>query len=68
MMKPSEVREHLGLTRQGMANAMGVHYETWGKWERGLRKPDNAALNLMRLIVWLYDYHPKMFKAWVNDQ
>ena len=54
-MTPAEARQALGLSREEMARAMGVHRETWAKWERGERKPDNAALQLMRLLYWLHE-------------
>lgn len=53
-MTPAEARQKLGLSRQEMARAMGVHRETWAKWERGERRPDNASTQLMRLLCWLH--------------
>jgi DNA-binding XRE family transcriptional regulator len=32
--KPIMARESLGLNQSTMAAAMGVHRNTWGKWER----------------------------------
>jgi len=54
-MKPVEARKKLGLSIVEMARAMGVHRQTWTKWERGERQPDKAALQLMRLLCWLHD-------------
>lgn len=31
----SEAQAALGLNKQDMARALGVHYNTYGKWSRG---------------------------------
>ena len=56
-MTPSEARKALGMSIHDMALVMGVHRQTWTKWERGERRPDNAAARLMELLVWLHQYH-----------
>ena len=45
----------LGLTRAEMAQAMGVHYETLAKWQRGTQAPPSAAVTLVNLLLWLHD-------------
>lgn len=32
-------RERLGMTQQELADALGVHYMTVGRWERGEMEP-----------------------------
>ena len=49
-----EARLRLGLNQKQMASAMGIHRQTWIKWERGERKPNNAAIRLMELLLWLH--------------
>lgn len=60
-MTPTETRQKLGLSREAMAAAMGVHYETWAKWERGQRQPDKAAVKLMQWLCWLNASHPRVY-------
>jgi DNA-binding transcriptional regulator YiaG len=48
-----EARLRLGLSIQQMAGAMGVHRQTWTKWERGERAPDNAALRLIEALQFM---------------
>jgi DNA-binding XRE family transcriptional regulator len=50
---PIEARSKLGLSIAEMASLMGVHRDTWGKWERGQRQPDQAAVRLMQTLVWI---------------
>jgi DNA-binding transcriptional regulator YiaG len=51
--KPKKIREELGLTQLQMSELMGIHRQTWIKWERGERKPGRAALRLMAVLLWL---------------
>lgn len=48
-----EARQTLGLSQQKMADACGVHKQTWIKWERGERCPDRAALRLIAALLYL---------------
>ena len=50
-----EVRLRLGLSQQAMSAAMGVHRQTWVKWERGERTPDNAALRLIEALQFMVE-------------
>lgn len=65
-MTPSEARQKLGLSIEEMARAMGVHRQTWVKWERGERRPDNAAVQLMHLLSWLHEKHGEALVQWVR--
>ncbi len=63
-MKPEELndaREALGFTIKQMAEAMGVDRDTWGKWVRGARRPNNAALQLIKHFIWLHYNCPAIF-------
>ena len=66
-MTPAEARQTLGLSREEMARAMGVHRETWAKWERGERRPDNAAAQLMRLLCWLHEKRGPALAQWLME-
>jgi DNA-binding transcriptional regulator YiaG len=46
---------------------MGVHRETWAKWERGERRPDNAATQLMRLLCWLREKRGPALTQWLRE-
>lgn len=48
-----EARLRLGLSQQAMSAAMNVHRQTWVKWERGERIPDNAALRLIEALQFM---------------
>lgn len=52
-IEPKEARLRLGLSPNAMAAAMGVHRQTWVKWERGERTPDNAALRLIEALQFM---------------
>lgn len=66
-MTPAEARQTLGLSREEMARAMGVHRETWAKWERGERRPDNAAAQLMTLLCWLHENRGQTLAQWLRE-
>jgi len=53
MIDIEKTREELGLTIAQMSRAMGVHRNTYYKWEKEIHKPDNSAIKLMKMIVWL---------------
>jgi DNA-binding transcriptional regulator YiaG len=66
-MTPAEARQNLGLSREEMAAAMGVHYETWAKWERGQRQPDRAAVRLMEMMCWLHEHRAPTLAQWLRE-
>jgi DNA-binding transcriptional regulator YiaG len=39
------------VSRSDLAKALGVHYETLAKWERGERKPQAIALTALRFYL-----------------
>ena len=62
-MMPEELNEArltLSLTIDQMAEAMDIHRNTWGKWVKGERRPDNAAVQLVRYLLWLHKLHPRI--------
>lgn len=65
-MTPAEARQQLGLSQHEMARAMNVHYMTWRKWERGERRPDNAAVRLMELLCWLHQNKGPVLARWLR--
>lgn len=58
-MSPVEARHKLGLSVGEMAQLMGVHRDTYGKWERdrdkGGQQPPAVATRMMKTLVWLAD-------------
>lgn len=62
-----EARQTLGLTINEAARACGVHRQTWVKWERGERKPDNVALQLVRLLLWLHEHRRATLEKWLGE-
>jgi DNA-binding transcriptional regulator YiaG len=67
IVTPAEARQTLGLSQKEMAQAMNVHYMTWRKWERGERKPDNAAARLMGLLCWLHENRGQTLAQWLKE-
>jgi len=65
-MTPQEARQKLGLSIAEMAQACGVHRQTWTKWERGEREPDKAAQRLINVLVWLQDEEPAAYERLVK--
>jgi DNA-binding transcriptional regulator YiaG len=51
MTDPKQARLVLGLNQKQMATAMGVHRQTWVKWERGERRMNAAAVKLLERIL-----------------
>lgn len=49
-------RAMLGLSQPAFARALGVQVATWRNWEQGRRKPDGAAIALLRLAA----RHPRL--------
>lgn len=45
--------ENLGLSVSEMAQALGVHRQTYTKWERGEREPSAATARLIETLIWL---------------
>jgi DNA-binding transcriptional regulator YiaG len=50
-INPKEARLKLGLNQSQMARLMGVHRSTWVKWERGERRMNAAAVELLRRLT-----------------
>ena len=56
-----QVQQELGYTNRQMAQLMGVHYETYGKWKRG-----NPTAGPQRFAMWLRELHrgyPEVFEV-----
>lgn len=66
-MTPVQARQTLGLSIAEMARAMGVHRQTWTKWERDERQPDKAAAQLMRLLCWLHEHRGPTLAQWLKE-
>ena len=48
-----QARQALGLNIKQMAACLGVHRDTYGKWERGEQSPPAIAESHIRLLIWL---------------
>ena len=46
-----EVREKTNKNQQDFANMIGVKLGTLRNWEQGRRKPDGAALTLLKIVA-----------------
>ena len=46
-----EARQKLGLTVQQMADRLGVHRDTYSKWERGVQKMPAIGATAIRWLV-----------------
>lgn len=63
-MNPKQARQKLGITQKAMAALMGVHVQTWIKWEHGTRKMNRAAAELLRRIMEELDM--KSYQEWME--
>ncbi len=45
------LRQHLGLTQQGLANELGTRQQTISEWEKGMYKPRGASRTLLTIIA-----------------
>lgn len=67
-MTPAEARQKLGLSQSQFARLMGgTSNMTISKWERGERSPTDQGTELMRLLVWLHDNHPRTYARWLKE-
>ena len=48
-------RDRLGLTENEMADACGVPYNTYYRWETGRRALPSVAHQLVLILGWLHD-------------
>jgi len=46
-----EARQKLGLTVQQMADMLGIHRDTYSKWERGVQKIPAIGATAIRWLV-----------------
>ena len=46
-----ELREHMGLTQQEMANALGTRQQTISEWEVGMYQPRGTSSTLLSIIA-----------------
>ena len=67
-MTPLESRQILGLSQSQMARMMGgTSPMTISKWETGQRNPQDQAVELMRLLVWMHENHPRIYEKWTSE-
>lgn len=50
------LREHRGLSQQGLADLLGISLSTLTKWENNLRRPSGAAAKLLDIL----ENHPEL--------
>jgi DNA-binding transcriptional regulator YiaG len=51
----AKARELLGFNQTEMANAMGIHRNKWGKWERSEDNISTSALRLIKIMLKLHE-------------
>jgi DNA-binding transcriptional regulator YiaG len=49
--KVRELREHLGLTQQELADELGARQQTISEWETGMYRPRGLSERLLSLIA-----------------
>lgn len=45
------LRQHLGLTQQGLADELGTRQQTISEWEKGMYKPRGVSSTLLTLVA-----------------
>jgi DNA-binding transcriptional regulator YiaG len=45
------LREHMGLTQQGMADQLGTRQQTISEWETGMYQPRGASSTLLTMVA-----------------
>ena len=55
------LREHLGLTQQGMADELGTRQQTISEWEREMYRPRGTSVRLLSIVAERagFEYQPK---------
>jgi DNA-binding transcriptional regulator YiaG len=46
-----DLRRHLGLTQQELADELGTRQQTISEWERGMYRPRGASARLLTLVA-----------------
>lgn len=67
MQTLKQKRENLGLSQADMARLMGVHYNTWVKWERGENAITAAPLRAVAILVQIHNETPDLFELILNQ-
>ena len=60
------LQRDLGMTREALALAMGVHRQTLAKWQRGEQRAPAAACRLALALHWLHRH--RLLAAFLRDQ
>ena len=55
------LREHLGLTQQGMADELGTRQQTISEWEREMYHPRGTSVRLLSIVAERagFEYQPR---------
>jgi len=53
MVDIDKLRKQTGLSINEFSALLNVHRDTFGKWKRQERSPDQAAIRLFKIIEWL---------------
>ena len=64
-----DLKKKLDFNQKEMAELLGVHIQTWRKWEWRSRFPTAATKRLMEAIWWMHE--TGVLEAWretINDQ
>ncbi|MCK7579295.1 MAG: helix-turn-helix transcriptional regulator [Chromatiales bacterium] len=58
------LHDQLGLTKADTARAMGVHYQTFLKWQRGEQSAPAVAVQMARALLWMHS--TGLLRAWIE--
>jgi putative transcriptional regulator len=50
-MEIKEIRDRLGLSQEALAHVLGVSFQTINRWERGIFKPSNLAVEKIKQLM-----------------
>ena len=55
------LRQHLGLTQQGMADELGTRQQTISEWEREMYRPRGTSVRMLSIVAERagFEYQPK---------
>ena len=52
-MDLKKIRIELNLNQAQMARALGIHRQTWVKWERAEQRPPAVLIQFLKTLRWL---------------
>lgn len=65
-LEPLVIRKQLGLSQSQMAKVLGIHVQTWGKWERKEQHPPAAVGRFMLLLLQMHRHGRVTWEQWLK--